>query len=118
MPAGPQDRHTGEESLSHPHLGPGAQRAVRADTGPCLQDVEVEAVGLVDEVQRAHGDGDGELGVQDLAVKLPLEQLRLPDLRHPRGELRTGGQVVRAEPSPAGSPRAGRKGGLTLSLFA
>lgn len=116
MPAGPHDGHTGEETLSCPQspagaaLSPGAPRAVRAAPGPCLQDVEVEAIGLVDEVQRAHGDGDGELGVQDLAVELPLEQLRLPDLWHSRGELRVGralSEPNRTEPSraePSGQP--------------
>lgn len=77
--------------------------------GPDLEDVEVKAIGLIDKVEGAHGDGDGEGGVQDLAVELALEELRLPRLGQPGGELGTD----RWRSGPEDSAAA-RRNGLRL----
>lgn len=45
-----------------------------------FKNVEVKTIGGINEVQSACCDRDGELVVEDLAVQLPLEQLRFPGL--------------------------------------
>lgn len=48
--------------------------------GSYFENVKIESIGGIDEVQRSRRDRDGELVVQDLTVKLSLEQLGLPGL--------------------------------------
>lgn len=45
-----------------------------------FKNVEVKTIGGINEVQSARCDRNGELVVEDLAVQLPLEQLRFPCL--------------------------------------
>lgn len=62
-------------------------RPCSALTPACLEYIEVESIGLINEIQGPHGHSHGELLVQDFTVKLPSEQLRFPHLLHPLGEL-------------------------------
>lgn len=62
-------------------------RPCSAQTPACLENIEVESIGLINEIQGPHGHSHGELLVQDFTVKLPTEQLRFPHLLHPLGEL-------------------------------
>lgn len=62
-------------------------RPCSALTPACLENIEVESVGFINEIQGPHGHSHGELLVQDFTVKLPREQLRFPYLLYPLGEL-------------------------------
>lgn len=72
----------------HSALPTSLTRPWSALTPACLENIEVKSIGLIDEIQGPHGHSHGELLVQDFTVKLPSEQLWLPHLLHPLGELR------------------------------